>query len=176
MKSDDFDKQFDQGFDILSSLNFYKPKRARIFAIKADITTLAVDVIVNAANNSLLGGGAIHRAAAPKLLEECYKLNGCEIGDAKITQGYGLPARYVIHTVGPIWGGGNSLEPVLLRSCYDRSLDLMLEYDCKSIAFPSISTGIYGYPIQLASTIAVDAVTARLKQCPDIEQVIFCCF
>ncbi|MEI6146495.1 MAG: O-acetyl-ADP-ribose deacetylase [Methylococcales bacterium] len=154
--------------------------KKRIIAIQANITTLEVDVIVNAANESLLGGGgvdgAIHRAAGPNLLEECEKLNGCDIGDAKITAGYELPAKYVIHTVGPTWDGGECGEPLLLQSCYEKPLELMLQYKCKTIAFPSISTGVYGYPIEEAASIAVATVIARLKDTPEIEQVIFCCF
>jgi O-acetyl-ADP-ribose deacetylase (regulator of RNase III) len=154
--------------------------KKRIIAIQANITTLEVDVIVNAANESLLGGGgvdgAIHQAAGQELLEECEKLNGCDIGDAKITAGYDLLAKYVIHTVGPIWDGGDCGETLLLESCYKNSLDLMLQYKCKTIAFPSISTGVYGYPIEDAAAIAVTTVITRLKNEPSIEQVIFCCF
>ena len=154
--------------------------KKRIIAIQANITTLEVDVIVNAANESLLGGGgvdgAIHQAAGHELLEECEKLNGCDIGDAKITAGYDLLSKYVIHTVGPIWDGGDCGETLLLESCYKNSLDLMLQYKCKTIAFPSISTGVYGYPIEDAASIAVATVIERLKNTPEIEQVIFCCF
>ena len=151
-----------------------------IQAIHSNIASLEVDAIVNAANRYLLGGGgvdsAIHRAAGPDLLKECKKLNGCSVGDAKITGAYMLPAKHVIHTVGPMWDGGDFGETLLLKSCYENSLDLMLQYKCKTIAFPSISTGMYGYPIEDAASIAVATVSARLKDTPEIEQVIFCCF
>ena len=153
---------------------------ATLEVCQADITTLAVDAIVNAANSSLLGGGgvdgAIHRAAGPELLAECRQLGGCRTGEAKITQGYRLPARWVVHTVGPVWRGGQHDEAKLLAAAYANSLRLAAEQGAQSIAFPCISTGVYGYPAREAAKIAVQAVRETLPQCPQIERVVFCCF
>ena len=146
----------------------------------ADITTLSVDAIVNAANRTLLGGGgvdgAIHRAAGPDLLKECRTLGGCETGSAKITRGYQLPARHVIHAVGPVWQGGGSDEEALLASCYSCALDLAAANQLGSIAFPAISTGIYAFPADRAARIAVGTVASELPRRPAITRVVFCCF
>lgn len=153
---------------------------SRIEVIKADITKLEVDAIVNAANTSLLGGGgvdgAIHRAAGPELLKECKALGGCATGDAKITQGYRLPARFVIHTVGPVWQGGERGEAELLASCYRTSLKLAVERGVETIAFPAISCGVYGYPIREACSIALRETLQFLEQEPTPTKVYFACF
>jgi len=152
----------------------------KIEVIQTDITTLAVDAIVNAANTSLLGGGgvdgAIHRAAGPELLAECKALHGCATGQAKITQGYRLPARHVIHTVGPVWHGGDHNEDALLESCYRESMALAARHQLKSIAFPAISTGVYGFPLERAAAIAVREVRTALARHPELGQVYFVCF
>lgn len=154
--------------------------RATIAIIQADITTLQVDAIVNAANRALLGGGgvdgAIHRAAGPQLLEECRKLNGCTTGQAKMTAGYKLPSRHVIHTVGPVWNGGDRDEDQLLANCYLNSLQLVAEAGLKSIAFPSISTGVYRFPVERACRIALTETLQFLKQATSLDKVCFVCF
>ena len=153
---------------------------ARLDVLVADITTLDLDAIVNAANSSLLGGGgvdgAIHRAAGPGLLAECRTLDGCATGSAKITRGYRLPARHVIHAVGPVWGGGRSNEEALLASCYRTALGLARTHRLGSIAFPAISTGVYRFPLEPAARIAVGTVVAELASDSDVRRVVFCCF
>lgn len=152
----------------------------RLRVVTGDITTLEVDAIVNAANSSLLGGGgvdgAIHRGAGPELLAECRLLHGCPTGDAKITKGYRLPAKHVIHTVGPVWRGGGGGEPALLRSCYRRSLEIAAEHELSTIAFPAISTGIYGYPLERAAPIALAEVRRGLAERDTLTRVDLVCF
>jgi O-acetyl-ADP-ribose deacetylase len=156
------------------------PVHARIEVVQADITTLALDAIVNAANSSLLGGGgvdgAIHRAAGLELFAYCQGLGGCETGEAKITPGFNLPARHVIHTVGPVWRDGASNEDALLASCYRRSLGVAAQNAVASLAFPAISTGVYGFPPERAARIAVATVLETLAAEPRLEKVVFCCF
>jgi len=152
----------------------------QIEVVEADITTLAVDAIVNAANESLLGGGgvdgAIHRAAGPQLLAECRTIGRCPTGEARLTNGFKLPAKYVIHTVGPVWEGGGHREEDLLAACYRHSLSIALRHHVRTIAFPAINTGAYRFPLDRAAAIAADEVNVFLGTYPDFDQVIFCCF
>jgi O-acetyl-ADP-ribose deacetylase (regulator of RNase III) len=166
------------GFRLI--LTARKVGTARLDVVVADITTLSVDAIVNAANSSLMGGGgvdgAIHRAAGPELLAECRQLHGCATGDAKITEGYRLPARHVVHAVGPVWQGGRQGEDGLLASCYRRAVELCAANDLASIAFPAISAGVYRFPPERAARIAVSSTVEALSAAPSLSRIIFCCF
>ena len=159
-------------------LSYCMPTKLRI--IQGNITTLHVDAIVNAANSSLLGGGgvdgAIHRAAGPDLEHACRMLAGCKTGNANLTKGFRLPAKFIIHTVGPVWHGGAHQEPELLAACYQKSMEIATQCGARTVAFPSISTGIYGYPIALAAHIALKTVQTYLQNNKDLQEVLFCCF
>jgi O-acetyl-ADP-ribose deacetylase (regulator of RNase III) len=152
----------------------------KIRAIRGDITTLDVDAVVNAANSTLLGGGgvdgAIHYAAGPELLDECRRLGGCPTGEARLTRGYRLPARWIIHTVGPVWKGGTRGEPELLAACYESSLRLAINHQIRSVAFPAISTGAYAYPLELATEVAIATVNRFTSERDELKEIIFCCY